>query len=217
MTSYLVRHLAHTFALSVALVVPVLAAQGQVPGAPKPGLRLYFQPAFTFAQFTADDEETVNYSVRRGNSLTVRASYFLLGAVSGYAELGSSGRGSRVRVPGESGEVDVRANWWDLGGGLNVALRCLGRVCPSVDVGGVVARSREALLRDASTGRPLSTLPIARYEYSASAGLRLLVPTLSGVAVVIRHQEGLSNLARDRDAFRSRAQVLQLVLPLTRD
>jgi hypothetical protein len=209
--------LTNVVAIMAAVTLPLRAVATQSPGAPKPGLRLAFQPAFTFARFTAETEETVRYSTRRGNSLTVRGSYFLIGALSGYAELGSSSRGSRVRVPGDGDAVDVRTNWWELAGGGNVALRCLGRVCPSLDVGGGVARSREALIRDASTGRPLATLPIARYESFASVGLRLVMPTLSGVAVVLRHQEGMTNLARDRDPFRSRAQIVQLALPLTRD
>jgi len=211
------RRTARSLAVAASLLLPVVAAGAQAAGAPRPGLRLAFQPAFTFARFTADESETVDYSARRGTSLTVRGSYLLLGAVSGYVEVGSSGRGSQVRVPGDDGVVDVRTNWWDLGGGLNVALRCVGPVCPSLDVGGVLARNREALLRNAATGRPLATLPIARYEHSVSAGLRLVMPRFSGVAVVIRHQEGLSDLARDRESFRSRAQVLQLALPLTRD
>jgi hypothetical protein len=203
--------------LAAALLLPALTAGAQHAGSPRPGLRLSFQPAFTFAQFTSDNAESASYSARRGTSLTIRGSYLLFSAVSAYVEVGSSGRGSKVDAPDAGGALDVRTNWWDAGGGLNLALRCLGPVCPSLDLGGVLARNREALIRDAATGRPRATLPIARYEHSVSAGLRLVVPRVQGLAVVIRHQEGLSNLARDGDAFRSRMQVVQLAMPLTRD
>jgi len=214
---FVLRHAVRGVAVVAALLLPIAAAHSQDAGTPRPGLRLAFQPAFTFARFTGDESEETSYGARRGTSLTLRGSYLLLGAVSGYVELGSSGRGSTVRVADAPIVVDVRADWWDLGGGVNVALRCIRMVCPSIDLGGVFSRSREAIIRDDATGRPLGTLPIARYEHSVSAGLRLIVPQLRGVTVVIRHQEGLSNLAQDRDAFRSRAQLLQLSLPLTRD
>lgn len=199
-----------------ALLLPVATAQTQGSGAPRPGIRLALQPALTFARFTGTEAEATTYGARRGTSLTVRGSYLLFSAMSGYVELGSSGRGATVSVVGAN-TVDVRTSWWDLGGGVNVALRCIGLVCPSIDVGGVFSRSREAIIRDDATGRPLGTLPIARYEHSLSAGLRLVVPRLRGLALVLRHQEGLSDLAVDRDAFRSRTQVLQLALPLTRN
>jgi hypothetical protein len=211
------RFTARSLAAAAALLFPILAASAQDAGAPRPGLQLWFQPAFTFAQFTADDAETASYSARRSTSLTIRGSYLLFSALSAYVEVGSSGRGSKVDAPEAGGALDVRTDWWDAGGGLNLALRCVGPVCPSLDVGGVLGRSREALIRDDATGRPLATLPIARYEHSVSAGLRLVIPKLRDIAVVIRHQEGLSNLARDGESFRSRAQVLQLAMPLTRN
>jgi hypothetical protein len=218
MSALVLRRAACGVAALAALLLPVTAASAQNAGAPRPGLRLSFQPAFTFSQFTGEESEQASYSRRRGNSLAIRGSYLLFGAVSGYVEVGPSGRGSIVRVPEESTVLDVRADWWDLGGGVNVALRCIGQVCPSLDLGGVFARSREAIIRDDATGRPLGTLPIARYEHSLSAGVRLVVPKLRGIALVLRHQEGLSNLARDeREAFRSRSQLLQVALPLIRD
>lgn len=217
MHAFVLRHAILGVAVVTALLLPFAAGYSQDGSTPRPGLKLAFQPAFTFARFTGDESGETSYGTRRGTSLTIRGSYLLLGPVSGYVELGTSGRGSTVRVAGEPTVLDVRADWWDLGGGINVALRCISMVCPSIDLGGVFARSREAIIRDDATGRPLGTLPIARYEHSVSAGVRLIVPRLRGVAVVIRHQEGLSNLARDRDAFRSRAQVLQLSLPLTRN
>lgn len=218
MHGFACRHAVRGVAIVAALLLPLASTHAQAEGAPRPGLRLAFQPAFTFARFTGDASEETSFGARRGNSLTVRGSYLLLGAVSGYVEAGTSERGSTVRVAGERTGLDVRAGWWELGGGVNVALRCIALVCPSIDLGGVFARSREAIIRDDATGRPLGTLPIARYEHSVTAGLRLAVPKLRGIALVLRHQEGLSNLARDeRDAFRSRSQLLQVALPLTRD
>lgn len=218
MNASALRHTVRGATLVAALLLPVAAAHSQDAGTPRPGLRLSFQPAFTFAQFTGDASDETTYGSRRGTSLTIRGSVLLLRAVSGYVEVGTSGRGSTVRTEGESTVLNVRADWWDVGGGVNVALRCIGVVCPSIDLGGVFARSREAIIRDDATGRPLGTLPIARYEHSVSAGVRLVMPQLRGIALVLRHQEGLSNLARDeRDPFRSRTQFLQLSLPLTRD
>lgn len=218
MPVFVMRRAACGLAALAALLLPVAAVRAQDAGTPRPGLRLAFQPAFTFSQFTGEESESASYRARRGNSLTVRGSYLLVGAVSGYVELASSNRGSTVRVAEQSTVLDVRADWWDLGGGVNVSLRCIGLVCPSIDLGGVFARNREAIIRDDATGRPLGTLPIARYEHSVSAGVRLMVPKLRGISLVLRHQEGLSNLARDeRDAFRSRSQLLQVALPLTRN
>ncbi len=209
------RSVVATLLLALA---PALGQSQAAPGAPPPGLVVHFQTGLPFSRFVPDETQpSEQYSALRSTNLHVRASHHLISATSAWLEVGSTGRGSRYRFEGEP-ELDLKVTWWELGAGANVALRCIRAVCPSVDVGAVVARKRDAVQRETATGRPLGLIPLQRYEGSALAGVRLAVPRWRNIALVLRHQEGFTNLLPD-DAgarVRSRAQSVGVSLPLTR-
>jgi hypothetical protein len=195
----------------------IVAAQSAPPGAPPAGVQLQLQAGVPFSRFLVSGDDTPGnvYGNLRGQNLQVRLSRHVVSATSGWLEGGNARRGSRLNAPGEA-TVDLRVNWWELGGGLNVALRCVSDVCPSVDGGAVIARKRAALLRETSQGRLLGGIPIARYEGSAIVGLRLAVPRLRGLALTLRHQEGFTDLRPDLEGttVRSRTQTIGIGFPL---
>ncbi len=208
--------LAGAAALCVSFAPARLPAQA-APGAPPAGLVVHFQTGLPFSRFVADETQPGDsYSALRATQLHLRASQHVISATSLWLEAGSTGRGSRFRN-GDSPEIDLKVTWWELGGGANVALRCIRAVCPSVDVGAVLARKRDAVQRETSTGRPIGLLPVRRYEGSALAGVRLAVPRWRNIALVLRHQEGFTNLLPDDVGarVRSRAQSIGISLPLT--
>jgi hypothetical protein len=208
--------LAAAAALCLSLAPARAHAQAAAPGAPPPGLVVLFQTGLPFSRFVPDDGTSDAYSALRATELHLRASQHVLSATSVWLEVGSTGRGSRFRAA-DAPEIDLKVTWWELGGGANVALRCFGAVCPSVDVGAVMARKRDAVQRETSTGRPLGLIPVRRYEGSALAGVRLAVPRWRNIALVLRHQEGFTNLLPVDVGVRvrSRSQSIGVSLPLT--
>ncbi len=194
---------------------PSVSAQDAL-GAPRPGCQFHFQPSLTFSTLAADASEGVQFDRRRNQSYNLRVSRHLLSAASAFVELGAAARETRARGDGFA-PSSLRTRWWEAGLGVNVALRCVqDLVCPSVDAGGVLARNRDAIVRD-QTGRPVGSVPVARYEQSLLVGVRLVVPRLRDVALLVRHQHGLSNLALDfSDAeTRSRVFLLGAAIPLS--
>lgn len=189
------------------------------PGAPPPGFTLAVQFGFPFSRFSASPATTgETYGSLRGrNAIQVRGAYHLAGAVSAWAEAGTTDRGSRLRLEGAP-SFDVSVKRWELLGGLNVALRCLGPVCPSVDVGASIGRRREAVVRETESRRLVGTTPVALYEGSAVAGVRLAARRWPQIGLVVRHHEGFTNIRPDLEdtRIRSRAQFVGLSLALGR-
>ena len=212
-------------ALLLAAVARPLVAQDPLalpvvdPGAPPPGLSVSLQIGLPFSRFVesasaADD----SYGVLRGRqAIHLRGSYHLVGAVSGFLEGGASERGSRLEQTGVE-DLDLSVKWWDLIGGANIALRCVGPVCPSLDVGAGVARRREAIVRRSGSRQIIGTSPFTLYEGSAVAAVRLAARRWPHVSLVLRHQEGLTDVRPDLEStsIRTRSQLVALSLAFGR-
>lgn len=207
--------------VSGSLLAAPLAAQDPLAlpdeGAPRAGLQLAIQLGLPFTSFreTPTVEGQTYTTVRGRSAFHVRASYHLLGATSVWLEGGQSERGSGVQLNGEDA-FDIRVNRWELIAGANVALRCLGPVCPSVDVGAGAARRRDATLREPGSRRIVGTTDVALTEISAVAGVRLAARRWPQFALVLRHEEGLTDLRRDLQnaTVKSRSQYLGVSLLL---
>jgi hypothetical protein len=205
-----------TLALAALFAVaPPLRAQ-QDPGVPREGFRLFLQPGLVFSRLTGDAADAADLGWRNRQALQVRVTYPLVSGLTAFVEAGSSTRGTRTRddAGGTRPIEEIHLTWWDLGVGTNVALRCTGPVCPSLDLGGAVSRRRDAILRDGRTGRPVGAFPIEAYDYSALAGLRLRMPPLRNVTAVVRVMEGFTSLPRTGPEARSRSVWLQAAVPL---
>ncbi|MCU0618243.1 MAG: hypothetical protein MUD17_14320 [Gemmatimonadaceae bacterium] len=207
--------------LSGSLLAAPLLAQDPLAlpdeGAPRTGLQLAIQLGLPFTTYRETPVvEGQEYTTVRGRSaFHVRASYHVLGATSVWLEGGQSERGSGVQLNGENA-FDIRVNRWELLTGANVALRCLGPVCPSVDIGAGAARRREATLREPGSRRIVGTTDVALTEISAIAGVRLAARRWPQFALVLRHEEGLTDLRPDlaNATVKSRSQYLGVSLLL---
>ena len=206
------RHRLRALTLLLLCVAPALSAQ-QDPGTPREGFVLSLQPALVVSRLTGEAADEENLGWRRRQALQLRASYHLLWATSAFVELGASSRGARTR-DGDGPLEEISLAWWDAVLGANVALRCVGPVCPSVDVGGAVSRRREAVVRDARTGRPLGLFPVVAYEYAVVGGVRLQVPRLRNVTFAVRAMEGLNTLATVGPDVKGRSVWMQAAVPL---
>lgn len=196
-----------------------LALPAVDPGAPPPGLSVSLQIGLPFSHFVESAPvDGASYGTLRGRqAIHLRGSYHLSGAVSGWLEGGASERGSRLEQAGNE-DLDLSVKWWDLLGGANLALRCVGPVCPSVDVGAGVARRREAVVRRSGSRQIVGTSPFTLYEGSVVAALRLAARRWPHVSLVLRHQEGLTDVRPDLDetSIRTRSQLIALSLAFGR-
>ena len=190
------------------------------PGAPPPGLTVLLQIGLPFSRFVASpDLADQTFGTLRGRqAIHLRASYHVTGAISGFLEGGASERGSQLLGGSGQQDVDLSVKWWDLIGGANVALRCVGPVCPSVDVGAGVARRREAVVRLSSSRQIVGTSPVTLYEGSAIAAVRVAARRWPHIALVLRHQEGLTDIRPDLEdsRIRTRSQLVALSLAFGR-
>lgn len=207
--------------VSGSLLAAPLAAQDPLAlpdeGAPSAGFQLAIQLGLPFTTFRdAPTVEGQTYSTARGRSaFHVRGSYHVLGATSVWLEAGQSERATGVQADGDN-VFDIRVNRWELLTGVNVALRCLGPVCPSVDVGAGAARRRDATLREPGSRRIVGSTDLALTELSAVAGVRLAARRWPQFALVLRHEEGLTDLRPDLQnaTVKSRSQYLGVSLQL---
>lgn len=203
--------------MAVVLALPARAAEAQDTFDPLPeGLRFTAQAGLAFSTLTGvEPKGTESYSRHRSMLYSLRMSQNLGGPLVGFLEAGTAERGSRISVPSQP-EAEYRTRWWEVAGGVSVVGRCFAYVCPALDGAIGLSRNRQSLLYNQATGRPLGTLGIARYETAAVVGVRLAIPQWQGLALVVRHHEGLTNLPTDESKARSRSQQLMLSLPLTR-
>jgi hypothetical protein len=215
--------LLHRFAgvlLSGLVALPLRAQDPALPpvidpGAPPPGLSVALQFGVPFSRFTGGVASPGDsYAALRGRgSVQLRAAHHLRSALSAWLEAGTGERGSVVRLDDAQGfEISVKR--WELLGGANLALRCLGPVCPSLDLGAGLGRRREAVVREQGTGQIVGTSPVALTEVSIVGAVRLAPRRWPQLALVARHAEGLTNLRADLapTRIRSRGQLVGLAL-----
>ncbi len=178
------------------------------------GWRFHLQTGIAFSTIVdvspADDADEIGRS--RGFPSNLRLSRIIAGPVVGFAELGTARRGATV-VSGNE-DLELRNRYWDGTLGLSAVGRCVLSVCPALDVGGSLGYLRESVVFDRASSRPTGTLNTKRYESSALVGLRLASARFRGIAVVLRHHEGLSDIPNDGSKARSRGQSILLSLPL---
>ncbi len=200
-------------ALALATAAMPLAAQNDV--SQPDGFRVHGQIGSgwsTLRDVTPFPGQT--FSSRRGAVTSLRVSRRLAGPLGAFVELGTAARGSNIQTTG-SADTQYRTRWFDGALGVNVALGCVSLVCPSLDLGGVLGYVRDGLLVEAASGRPNTRVSTTRYETSALLGVRLLAPRLRSVAVLVRWQEGLTDLPTDQTTGKSRSVIVMLAVPLT--
>ncbi len=202
-------------AASVCLIAALpLRAQQHDPL--PPGWQPSLQAGFAWSTLVdvAPVDPDMAFSSRRGAVYSLRMSRWVAGPVSGFAEGGTAARGSRFSAPGES-ELQYRTRWFEGIAGVNLAARCFAEVCPSLDVGAALGYNRQADIADL-TGRPVSTSATKSWETSAVVGGRVMIPRLRRIAVVARHQRGLTHLPEDDTDARNRSWILMAAFPLNR-
>ncbi len=206
-----------TLALCTMLTLSSATAGAQSYDPRAPGLILHVQAGFNWSTLTDVSSIQPDQSLenRRSSVLSLRATYVLPKTpVAGFLEISSAQRGARLRQTGAPTDL-IRSRYFDLGGGFNVALRCVAGVCPSIDAGGTLGYHRETLRLSGQTGSPTEVIPSNRWETSALGGVRLAVQRFRGVAVSLRRVEGLSQLPTDGTTARNRSTMLLFSLPLT--
>jgi hypothetical protein len=200
----------------VLLVLPgVNASAGAQSFNPLPeGWRFHVQTGVAFSTIVdvSPAEDTDEFGRSRGFPTNLRVSRIIAGPVVGFAEVGTARRGATVRSGGE--DLELRNRYWDGSIGLSAVGRCLMSVCPSLDLGGSIGYLRESIVFDRATSRPEGTLNTKRYESTAIVGLRLASARFRGMALVLRHHEGLSDIPNDGSKARSRGQSIMLSLPV---
>ncbi len=203
-------------ASAVVLIAPFASMRAQEFNPLPEGNRFAIQIGLSSSTLTnVKPQGDQQFSRYVGTPISVRLSRILVGPVVGFLEGGIADRGAKVTVPDEL-NAELRTRWWDVAGGVSLVGKCLSFVCPALDAGVGFARNRQSILYDLVTGRPVNTVGVTRYETSAVAGVRLVLPQLRGVALVLRHQEGLNDLLTGDAEARSRSQQLLVTLPLNR-
>ncbi len=191
-----------------------LLAQSYDPRSP--GLQLHIQAGFNWSTLTdvSPTAPELAYEARRSAAFALRATYVLGPTpIAGFLEVGPAQRGARLQQVGQPADI-IRSRWYDLGGGLNLALRCVAGICPSVEAGATLGYHRETLRVSGSTGNPVEVIPTNRWETAALGGVRLASQRFRGIAVTVRRVEGLSQLPTDASTARNRSTLLLFSLPL---
>ncbi len=180
------------------------------------GWRFYLQTGIAFSTIVdvSPSDDTDEFGRSRGFPSNLRVSRIIAGPMVGFVELGTARRGATVSSGNE--DLELRSRYWDGTLGVTAVGRCVVSVCPSLDAGASLGYLRESVIFDRATSRPAGTLSTKRYEASAVLGLRLASARFSGIALVLRHHEGLSQLPNDGSEARSRGQSVMLSLPLNR-
>ncbi len=206
---------AMSLALAALVMVAVPAgAQRYEPLAD--GWQFHLQGGLAFSTIVGLEPEDGNTTFGRQRSFnySLRLSRVAIGPVSGFVEAASADRSYSVQDVGVP-DRRVRSRWWDGTLGLNVAARCMKTVCASLDAGAVLGRHRGSVLSDQSTGNLLSVLEVQRYEQAAIVGVRLASERRGGIALVLRHHEGLSDLPADGSSGRNRSFTALLSIPIS--
>lgn len=211
-------HAALASVLSVGLMLaPTTSLRAQPFDPLADGFKVHVQAGFAWATLHGVEpiEGDISFGRRRVPNYSLRVSRVLIGPVSGFMEGGLAQRGAEISQPGEP-TLGLRSRWYDAGLGVNVAARCFYQLCPSLDVGAVLGLHRESVLSNAQTGQLVGTLDVKSTESAAVIGVRVASARFRGIAAVIRHHEGLSELPEDGSKSRNRALSLMLSLPLGR-
>jgi hypothetical protein len=198
---------------ALLLAAPPLRAQDYDPL--PDGFRLHAQFGLAWSSLTdvSPNPDALQFGNRRGSIFSLRVSRVVAGPIAAFVEMGSAQRGARLSAEGAT-DSEYRTRWYDGALGLNVAARCFGSVCPSLDAAAVLAYNREGITVDAATGRPQGLVGTSRYETSALLGLRLAIPRARRISVLARYQVGLTEVPNDGSSAKSRSTVLLLSLPL---
>jgi len=200
----------------VSLAMPFATAQTQGYNPLPEGFQFAAQAGFAWSTIAeVEPVGTEQFSRLRGAAYSLRMTHNVLGPLVGFVEAGTAQRGARVQAPGAP-DTEYRSRWWTVTSGVSLVGKCVTFICPALDAGVGLSLIRQSLLYDAANGRPVGTIGTSRYESSAVLGVRLAVPQWRGVAIVARHQQGLTNLLTGGNSARSRGQVFMLSLPLTR-
>ncbi len=200
----------------LAMSSATLEAQSYDPSTP--GVILHFQAGFNWSTLTdvSPAEPNDMFEARRSTALSLRATYMLPRTpVAGFLEVASAQRGASLEQAGAPPDV-IRSRYWDVGGGLNFAIKCIAGVCPSIDAGASLGYHRETVRLSGATGEPEEIIPTNRWETSVLGGVRFALQQFRGVAVSVRRVEGLSQLPTDDSTARNRSTLLLFSLPLGR-
>lgn len=206
------------FALLAFLVLSSKQSEAQPYDPRSPGLILHLQAGFNWSTLTdvSPEEPNLAYEARRSSALSLRATYLLPKTpVAGFLELASAQRGASIQQTGAATDV-IRSRYFDLAGGLNLALRCVVGVCPSLEAGGTLGLHRETIRVSGATGAPVEVIPANRWETAALGSVRFAAQRFRGVAVTVRRVEGLSQLPTDDSTARNRSTLLLFSVPLGR-
>jgi len=207
---------AAALAMVASLAMPFATALAQGYNPLPEGFQFVAQAGFAWSTITeVEPVGTEQFSRLRGTAYSLRMTHNVLGPLVGFVEAGAAARGAQVKAPGAP-DAEYRSRWWTVTSGVSLVGKCVTFICPTLDAGVGLGLIRQSLLYDAANGRPVGTIGTARYETSAVVGVRLAVPQWRGLAVVARHQEGLTNLLTNGNSARGRGQVFMVSLPLTR-
>lgn len=203
------------FASIVALLGPASLASAQEYNPLPEGLR--FAAQIGFAWSTLVEVESLagqQFSRHRATTTSLRMTHNLVGPLVGLLEAGTGERGAQIKAPTQP-DLEYRTRWFDAAGGVSVVGQCVSYFCPALDAAVGLGYNRHSVLYNQATGRPVRTIGIARYETSVIVGVRLAIPRVRSLALVVRHQEGLTNLPTDGSNARSRGQTIFISIPLT--
>lgn len=203
-------------ALLLSVVVAHSGAEAQSYTPLPEGWRFHLQTGISFSTIVdvSPGNDAEEFGQSRGFPSNLRLSRIIAGPMMGFAEVGTARRGATVSSGGE--DIELRNRYWDGTLGLSAVGRCVLSVCPSLDAGGSLGYLRESVAFDRATARPVGTLNTNRYETSAIVGLRLASVRSRGMAIVLRHHEGLSDVPNNESKARHRSQSILLSLPLNR-
>ena len=213
----LLRSALATVLLAGLALVPKAALHAQPYDPLAEGLVVHVQAGFAWATLhgVEPNDNDLSFGRRRLPNYSLRVSRVVIGPVSGYAEVGIAQRGAEITEAGQPA-LGLRSRWYDAGLGVNIAARCVNQLCPSLDLGAVLGLHRESVLSALQTGQLVGTVDVKSTETAAVVGLRVASARFRGIAAVLRHHEGLTDLPKDGTKSRNRALSLMLSLPLGR-